>query len=96
MPALFTTRIAGWSRCLAAWSWVSMTNLLKTFYPKPAGKAGVKRDTELNADQWKEVTAEFKKIFEAETGRAFPQDSHRANQVGHRSRIQELVWQTRR
>ena len=37
-------------------------------------KAGVRTDAELNADQWKEVTAEFKKIFEAETGQPFPQD----------------------
>jgi pyruvate, orthophosphate dikinase len=37
-------------------------------------KAGVKTDTELNAEQWKEVTAEFKKIFKAETGKDFPQD----------------------
>jgi pyruvate,orthophosphate dikinase len=37
-------------------------------------KAGVKSDTELNAAQWQEVTAEFKKIFKAETGQDFPQD----------------------
>ena len=37
-------------------------------------KAGVKSDTELNAEQWMEVTAEFKKIFKAETGIDFPQD----------------------
>ncbi|MFC1974843.1 pyruvate, phosphate dikinase [Chloroflexota bacterium] len=37
-------------------------------------KAGVKTDAELNAEQWKEVVAEFKKIFKAETGIDFPQD----------------------
>ena len=37
-------------------------------------KAGVKTDAELNANQWKEVAEEFKKIFKAETGRDFPQD----------------------
>ena len=37
-------------------------------------KAGVKTDTELNAEQWKEVTAKFKKIFKEEAGRDFPQD----------------------
>jgi len=37
-------------------------------------KAGVKTDMALNADQWKAVTAEFKKIFQEETGRDFPQD----------------------
>src|SRR5262245_4897374 len=36
--------------------------------------AGVQTDTELNAEQWKEVTAEFKKIFKTETGQDFPQD----------------------
>jgi pyruvate,orthophosphate dikinase len=37
-------------------------------------KAGVKTDTELNAEQWKEVTAVFKKIFKEQTGRDFPQE----------------------
>jgi pyruvate, orthophosphate dikinase len=37
-------------------------------------KAGVKTDAELNAAQWKEVVAEFKKIFKEETGQDFPQD----------------------
>jgi len=37
-------------------------------------KAGVKTDTQLNAEQWKAVTEEFKKIFKEETGRDFPQD----------------------
>jgi pyruvate,orthophosphate dikinase len=37
-------------------------------------KAGVKSDTELNAEQWQEVVAEFKKIFKTETGIDFPQD----------------------
>jgi pyruvate,orthophosphate dikinase len=37
-------------------------------------KAGVKTDAELSAEQWMEVTAEFKKIFKAETGIDFPQD----------------------
>lgn len=37
-------------------------------------KAGVKSDTELNADQWKAVVAEFEEIFKKETGMPFPQD----------------------
>ncbi len=37
-------------------------------------KAGVKTDAGLNAEQWKEVVEEFKKIFKAETGMDFPQD----------------------
>lgn len=37
-------------------------------------EAGVKTDSELNAEQWKEVTKKFEKIFEEETGRPFPQD----------------------
>jgi pyruvate,orthophosphate dikinase len=37
-------------------------------------KAGVNSDTELNAEQWKAVTAEFKKIFKEHTGIDFPQD----------------------
>ncbi len=37
-------------------------------------KAGVKTDAELNADQWKEVTEEFKVIFKDATGIDFPQD----------------------
>ena len=37
-------------------------------------KAGVKSDTQLNAEQWKEVAQEFEKIFEEATGRDFPQD----------------------
>ncbi|OQY45492.1 MAG: pyruvate, phosphate dikinase [Anaerolineaceae bacterium 4572_78] len=37
-------------------------------------KAGVKTDSELNAEQWKVVTAEFKKIIKKETGTDFPQE----------------------
>ncbi len=37
-------------------------------------KAAVKTDAELNAEQWKDVTEEFKTIFKAETGQDFPQD----------------------
>jgi len=37
-------------------------------------KAGVKTDAQLNAEQWEEVVAEFKKIFKTETGIDFPQD----------------------
>ncbi|MBE7550747.1 MAG: pyruvate, phosphate dikinase [Anaerolineales bacterium] len=37
-------------------------------------KAGVKSDSDLKADDWKEVTQEFKKIFKENTGRDFPQD----------------------
>jgi pyruvate,orthophosphate dikinase len=37
-------------------------------------KAGVKTDAELNAAQWKEIVAKFKKIFKEETGQDFPQD----------------------
>jgi pyruvate,orthophosphate dikinase len=36
---------------------------------------GYKLDTELNADDWKTVTAKFKEVFEAETGRPFPPDA---------------------
>lgn len=34
----------------------------------------VNSDTELKADDWKKVTAEFKKIFKNEIGRPFPED----------------------
>ena len=37
-------------------------------------KAGVATDAELNAEQWQEVTAEFKKIYKAGVGSDFPQD----------------------
>ncbi|MEM7034674.1 MAG: pyruvate, phosphate dikinase [Chloroflexota bacterium] len=37
-------------------------------------KAGVKTDSELNAEQWKEVVAEFKAIYKKETGQDFAQD----------------------
>jgi pyruvate,orthophosphate dikinase len=37
-------------------------------------KAGVESDSDLNADDWKEVTKEFEKIFKEHTGRDFPQD----------------------
>ncbi len=38
---------------------------------------GVKSDVELNAEDWKQVTREFKKIFRHETGAEFPQDPYR-------------------
>ncbi len=38
---------------------------------------GYKSDVELKADDWKQVTAEFKKIFRAQTGDDFPQDPYR-------------------
>jgi len=37
-------------------------------------KRGVKSDVDLNAEDWKEVTAEFKKIFREKVGEDFPQD----------------------
>lgn len=37
----------------------------------------VKSDVELNAEDWKQVTKEFKKIFRKETGDDFPQDACR-------------------
>ena len=39
-------------------------------------KAGVKSDAELTADDWKKVTAEFKKIFKKHTDRDFPTDPY--------------------
>jgi pyruvate,orthophosphate dikinase len=39
-------------------------------------KAGVKTDTELSADDWKKVTAEFKKIFKKHTKQDFPTDPY--------------------
>ncbi|MCS7069860.1 MAG: pyruvate, phosphate dikinase, partial [Anaerolinea sp.] len=38
---------------------------------------GVKSDVELSADDWKQVTAEFKRIYKQETGDEFPQDPYR-------------------
>ncbi|GIK28301.1 MAG: Pyruvate, phosphate dikinase [Anaerolineae bacterium] len=38
--------------------------------------AGVKLDVELNADHWKHVVAEFKKVYEKEVGSAFPTDPY--------------------
>lgn len=37
-------------------------------------KRGVKSDVELSADDWKQITAEFKKIFRYRVGEDFPQD----------------------
>ncbi len=37
-------------------------------------KAGVESDSDLTAEDWKEVTREFKKIFKEQTGQEFPQD----------------------
>src|SRR5215207_6533818 len=38
---------------------------------------GVKSDVELTADDWKQITGEFKVIFRRETGSDFPQDPYR-------------------
>ncbi len=37
-------------------------------------RAGVARDSDLGADDWRRVTGEFKAIIERQTGRPFPQD----------------------
>jgi pyruvate,orthophosphate dikinase len=37
-------------------------------------EAGVDSDSDLTAENWKDVTERFKQIFRAETGRDFPQD----------------------
>ena len=37
-------------------------------------KAGVARDTDLGAEDWRELTEAFKELIEAETGEAFPQN----------------------
>ncbi len=39
-------------------------------------KRGVKIDAELSADDWKEITEEFKKIVKANTGKDFPTDPY--------------------
>ena len=39
-------------------------------------KAGVKSDAELTADDWKKVTAEFRKIFKKHTDKDFPTDPY--------------------
>ncbi len=39
-------------------------------------KAGVKSDAELTADDWKQVTKEFKKIFKKRTHKKFPTDPY--------------------
>ena len=39
-------------------------------------KAGVKSDAELTADDWKDVTKEFKKIFKKRTHKKFPTDPY--------------------
>ncbi|MCZ7542905.1 MAG: pyruvate, phosphate dikinase [Anaerolineae bacterium] len=38
-------------------------------------KKGYKSDTELTAEEWKQVTAKFKEIFKAHTGREFPSEA---------------------
>ncbi|MFN7940806.1 MAG: pyruvate, phosphate dikinase [Thermoanaerobaculia bacterium] len=38
-------------------------------------RAGVENDSDLEAEDWRRVTAEFKAIFRRETGRDFPQDA---------------------
>jgi len=35
---------------------------------------GVKSDTDLNVNDWKEITAQFKKIYEEHVGKPFPQE----------------------
>lgn len=40
-------------------------------------KRGVKSDTELTADDWKELVSEFKVIYRKEVGDDFPQDSYK-------------------
>ena len=40
-------------------------------------KRGVKSDTELTADDWKELVGEFKVIYRKEVGDEFPQDSYK-------------------
>jgi len=40
-------------------------------------KAGVKTDSELSADDWKEVTNKFKVIFKKKTGQDFPDDPYK-------------------
>jgi pyruvate,orthophosphate dikinase len=49
----------------------SFENIL-TNYKK---EKGYKLDTEMNADDWKAIVGEYKKIFEKETGREFPTDA---------------------
>jgi len=39
-------------------------------------KKRVKQDTDLNAEDWKQVTEQFKKIYKKEVGEAFPQDPY--------------------
>jgi pyruvate,orthophosphate dikinase len=39
-------------------------------------KRGVKSDVELNAEDWKQVTREFKKLYRKETGEDFSQDPY--------------------
>jgi hypothetical protein len=43
--------------------------------------AGVKSDSELSAEAWKEVTEEFKEIFERHTRRDFPTDPYEQLQM---------------
>ena len=38
---------------------------------------GVASDTELDADDWKKVTAEFKRVYEKHVGEPFPQDPYK-------------------
>jgi pyruvate,orthophosphate dikinase len=38
---------------------------------------GVKSDVELSADDWRDVTKEFQRVFRHETGEDFPQDPYR-------------------
>ncbi len=49
-------------------------DLYEEVLEKARKKAGVKIDADLNAEQWKEVVVEFKKIFKDATGKDFPQD----------------------
>ena len=40
-------------------------------------KTGKKRDTNLSAEEWKQIVDRFKQLIEKETGSAFPQDPHK-------------------
>ena len=64
------------SRCTATWSWASSRD--KTGGPhrrdRKTEKEGVKLDTELTAEDWKELVGEFKAKIKKETGNDFPED----------------------
>ena len=54
-------------------------------------KKKVKLDTELTAEDLKQVIAEYKKVVRKEAGKDFPQDPAGAAQHGHRGRVPLLV-----